>query len=156
MTTKGGRNLRGAAELSYEDVEAGDWFETPGRAVSADMIDAFAALTGDRFEIHMDEAAARRHGFTGRVAHGLLVLSLVDGLKNQAEARFRAIASLGWDFRFEKPVLAGDTIRARITVAGKRITGKPDRGILTLRFAVANQRGDTVQSGDNRLMVYRR
>lgn len=156
MTARDGRQLCGAAELSYEDVEAGDWFETSGRAVSVEMIDAFAALTGDRFEIHMDEAAARRHGFTGRVAHGLLVLSLVDGLKNQAEARFRAIASLGWDFRFERPVLAGDTIRARIAVAGKRITSKADRGILTLRFAVANQKGEIVQSGENRLMVYRR
>jgi len=145
MTGEGGRNLGGAAELSYEDVEAGDWFETSGCVVSVEMIDAFAALTGDRFEIHMDEAAARRHGFTGRVAHGLLVLSLVDGLKNQAEARFRAIASLGWDFRFERPVLAGDTIRARIAVAGKRVTSKPDRGILTLRFAVANQKGEIVQ-----------
>lgn len=145
MTGQGGRNLGGAAELSYEDVEAGDWFETSGCVVSVEMIDAFAALTGDRFEIHMDEAAARRHGFTGRVAHGLLVLSLVDGLKNQAEARFRAIASLGWDFRFERPVLAGDTIRARIAVAGKRVTSKPDRGILTLRFAVANQKGEIVQ-----------
>ncbi|MGN6534320.1 MAG: MaoC family dehydratase, partial [Mesorhizobium sp.] len=110
MTARDGRQLCGAAELSYEDVEAGDWFETSGCVVSVEMIDAFAALTGDRFEIHMDEAAARCHGFTGRVAHGLLVLSLVDGLKNQAEARFRAIASLGWDFRFERPVLAGDTI----------------------------------------------
>lgn len=156
MTARDGRQLCEAAELSYEDVEAGDWFETSGRAVSVEMIDAFAALTGDRFEIHMDEIAARRHGFTGRVAHGLLVLSLVDGLKNQAEARFRAIASLGWDFRFERPVLAGDTIRARIAVAGKRITSKADRGILTLRFAVANQKGEIVQSGENRLMVYRR
>lgn len=156
MTGEGGRNLGGAAELSYEDVEAGDWFETSGCVVSVEMIDAFAALTGDRFEIHMDEAAARRHGFTGRVAHGLLVLSLVDGLKNQAEARFRAIASLGWDFRFERPMLAGDTIRARIAVAGKRVTSKADRGILALRFAVANQKGEIVQSGENRLMVYRR
>ncbi|THF57078.1 MaoC family dehydratase [Ollibium composti] len=151
-----GRQLSAAGGLSYEDVETGDWFETPGRTVSVEMIDAFAALTGDRFEIHIDEAAARRHGFTGRVAHGLLVLSLVDGLKNQAEARFRAIASLGWDFRFERPVLAGDTIRARISVAGKRVTSKVDRGILTLRFAVANQKGEIVQSGENRLMVYRR
>ena len=156
MTTKGGRNLGEATERSYEDVETGDWFETSGCVVSVEMIDAFTALTGDRFEIHMDEAAAHRHGFTGRVAHGLLVLSLVDGLKNQAEARFRAIASLGWDFRFERPVLAGDTIRAHIVVADRRITSKPDRGILTLRFAVSNQKAEIVQSGENRLMVYRR
>jgi len=41
MTGEGGRNLGGAAELSYEDVEAGDWFETSGCVVSVEMIDAF-------------------------------------------------------------------------------------------------------------------
>ncbi|WP_363262176.1 MaoC/PaaZ C-terminal domain-containing protein [Mesorhizobium sp.] len=46
--------------------------------------------TRDRFEIHMSDEAALRHGFPASVAHGLLVLSLVDGLKNNAVARFRA------------------------------------------------------------------
>ncbi len=153
-TATAGRRLT-ATGLSYEGVAVGDWLETPARTVSVAMIDAFAELTGDRFEIHMDDAAARRHGFSARVAHGLLVLSLVDGLKNQAEAQFRAIASLGWNFRFSRPVLAGDTIRARVTIAAKRVTSNPGRGILTLDFTVTNQDGETVQSGENGLMVYR-
>lgn len=151
--TASGRRLA-AANLAYGDVAIGDWLETAERLVDAGMIESFAALTGDRFEIHMSDAAARRHGFEARVAHGLLVLSLVDGLKNQAATQFRAIASLGWKFRFEKPVFAGDRIRARIEVTGKRPTSKPDRSILVLRFSVYNQDGAIVQSGDNQLMVY--
>jgi acyl dehydratase len=85
----------------------------------------------------------------------LLVLSLTDGLKNQAEARFVAVASLGWNFRFEKPVLAGDTIKARILITNKRTTSRPGRGILTLGLVVSKQTGEIVQSGENQLMVYR-
>ncbi|RRH93312.1 hypothetical protein EH240_29920 [Mesorhizobium tamadayense] len=144
-----------AQGLSYGDIAVGDWYETGAVAVTEQMIESFAELTGDRFEIHMSVAGAQRHGFQARVAHGLLVLSLVDGLKNQAQAGFRAIASLGWDWTFAAPVVAGDEIRARIVVAGKRETRNAARGILALRFVVTNQRGETVQSGDNKLMVYR-
>ncbi|SNT20794.1 MaoC family dehydratase [Antarctobacter heliothermus] len=132
----------------------GDVIETARREVTVEMIDEFAALTGDHFEIHMDAAAARSHGFADRVAHGLLVLSLIDGLKNQAPAQFEAIASLGWDWGFAAPVLAGDSIAATITVTELRTTSAGTRGIITLGFEVTNQRGETVQRGVNRLMIY--
>jgi acyl dehydratase len=150
-----GKSLTGFG-LSYEDVEVGDHFETPSREVTAAVIEAFAEMTGDRFEIHMSDEAALRHGFPARVAHGLLVLSLIDGLKNNAVARFRAVASLGWTWRFSAPVLAGDTIKAEVTVADKRTTRNPARAILRLRFVVRNQRGRAIQEGENELMIYRR
>lgn len=137
----------------YGVVGPGDRIRTGSATVTKEAIDAFAALTGDRFEIHMDETAARALGFDGRVAHGLLVLSLVDGLKNQSPAQFDAVASLGWDWRFVSPVLAGDTISATITVLDKRMTSRSDRGILTLDFSVRNQDGREVQRGTNQLMV---
>lgn len=143
-------------ELSYEDVEVGDHFETPSRDVTAALIDAFAEMTGDRFEIHMSEEAALRHGFPARVAHGLLVLSLIDGLKNNAVARFRAVASLGWTWRFSAPVFVGDAIKAGIAITGKRTTRNPAHAILCLSFVVRNQLGRIVQEGNNQLMVYRR
>ncbi|MDJ0824317.1 MAG: MaoC family dehydratase [Rhodobacter sp.] len=136
-------------------VTPGDRIETKRHAVTAADIDAFAALSGDRFEIHMSDAAAQSHGFPGRVAHGLLVLSLIDGLKNQAPAQFDAIASLSWDWSFRGPVFIGDVIGATITVAAKRAVTKPDRGILTLAFDVTNQSGETVQQGTNQVLAYR-
>lgn len=139
---------------ALRDLQVGDVIETGTATVSVTEIDAFADLTGDRFEIHMDAGAARALGFADRVAHGLLVLSLVDGLKNQAQVQFAAIASLGWDWQFSAPVLAGDRIGVTITVAGLRQTSNPARGIATLEFEVTNQRGDTVQRGTNRLMIH--
>ena len=149
-----GRRL-GPGLYGYDDLAPGDWLDTGARTVTAADIDAFADLTGDRFEIHMDDAAARAMGFSGRVAHGLLVLSLVDGLKNGAEAQFRAVASLGWDWSFRRPVLIGDTISVRIEVLGMRETRRAERGILTLGFDVRDEAGETVQEGTNRLMVLR-
>lgn len=148
-------SLLAPGRYGFDAVAVGDVIETGRRTVTVDDIDAFAALSGDRFEIHMDDDAATRHGFPGRVAHGLLVLSMVDGLKNQADAQFQAIASLGWDWSFRRPVFVGDEIGVRIKVTDKRTVTKPDRGILTLSFNVTNQNGETVQEGTNMLLAYR-
>jgi 3-hydroxybutyryl-CoA dehydratase len=131
----------------------GDWIDAGHRVISVEMIDAFADLSGDHFEIHMNTDAARAVGFRDRVAHGLLVLSVVDGLKNTADAQFHAIASLGWDWTFGAPVFVGDRIQVTMMVTGLRTTSNPDRGIATLAFEVTNQDGDTVQQGTNQLMI---
>ena len=148
-----GRHLA-AGHHGFAEIQAGDWLETGEAEITAALIDGFADLCGDRFEIHMSDEAAARHGFSGRVAHGLLVLSVVDGLKNAAEAQFKAVASLNWNWSFRRPVIAGDSIRVGITVLEKRQTKNPDRGILRLGFEVTNQRGEMVQEGENLLMVY--
>lgn len=140
---------------AYDDIEIGDRIDTGKATITTEMIDAFAELSGDRFEIHMDREAARKLGFEDRVAHGLLVQSVVDGLKNQSKAKLKAVASLGWDWKFEKPVLAGDQIFVSICVADKRPTKKPNRGIVSLRFDVRNQSGTRVQCGQNQLMMVR-
>ena len=136
-------------------VQIGDRIDTASTEVTPQMIDTFAALTGDRFEIHMSDEGAQTYGFPSRVAHGLLVLSLIDGLKNQCAARFHALASLGWDWSFRKPVFAGDTVRATMRLTAKRLTANPERGILTVDFSVTNQHGTQIQKGTNQLMAYR-
>ena len=123
--------------------------------MTAADIDGFAELSGDRFEIHMDDDAARSRGFPSRVAHGLLVLSIVDGLKNRAAAQFRPVASLGWNWSFREPVFVGDEVGATMAVETRREVSKSDRGIISLAIDVTNQNGTTVQSGSNLLLVYR-
>ena len=144
-----------AGRYGVDDVAIGDWIETATATITADMIDQFAALSGDHFEIHMQDSAAKAHGFDRRVAHGLLILSMVDGLKNQTPAQFKAQASLGWDWSFRAPVLLGDEISARLSVMEKTNISDPARGILTIGFEVKNQRRELVQEGQNRLMAYR-
>ncbi|MEL7130880.1 MAG: MaoC family dehydratase [Pseudomonadota bacterium] len=134
---------------------AGDCVVCGALTVTGDMIDTFADLTGDRFEIHMSTSAAQAHGFAARVAHGLLILSLIDGLKNQAAAQIKARASMGWDWTFRAPVFLGDAISARYQIANVAPAKAEDQAILTLDFTVTNQRDQIVQRGTNRLLAYR-
>lgn len=143
------------AGLRFDAIEPGLVFDTPGITVTEGHILGFAGLTGDFYEIHMDDDYARGLGYPGRVAHGLLGLALCDGLKNRAETRFAAVVSLGWRWRFTGPILVGDRIAAEVRVLGKRATQRADRGIVTLGFRLKNQRDETVQDGENDLMVWR-
>jgi acyl dehydratase len=140
--------------LRYEQIEPGLAFETGGITVTEGHITGFAGLTGDFYDIHMDDDYARALGYPGRVAHGLLGLALTDGLKNRASVRFAAIVSLNWRWSFTGPILAGDRIAARIAVLSKRMTKNPARGIVTLGFDLVNQKGDVVQKGENDMMVH--
>ena len=142
-----------SAPLFYDDVPRGLRFETGGIVVTESHIVQFAGLSGDFFDVHMDDRFAQSLGFPRRIAHGLLCLALVDGLKNRAESRFAAIASLSWQWNFRSAVYIGDRIAARITVSDKRMTRRADRGILTLQLEAFNQDGKVVQDGSNQLMV---
>lgn len=151
----GGRELTPGAYY-LDDLADGDWFGIGSIQVTESQIVGFAGVGGDFFDLHMDDAFARDLGFPGRVAHGLLVLTLVDGLKNRSPVRLAAIASLGWDWKFVAPVFIGDRITARIGVVGTRVTSRGDRGVAHLAFTVINQHGATVQEGTNALMMHRR
>jgi 3-hydroxybutyryl-CoA dehydratase len=139
--------------LYYEDAPVGLTFETGGLLVTDAHIVQFAGLSGDFFDLHMDDGFARSMGFEGRVAHGLLGLILVDGLKNRAASRFAAVASLSWQWNFRQPLYPGDRIHGRLTVKDKRPTKRADRGILTLAIEVVNGKGEVLQEGANLLMV---
>jgi acyl dehydratase len=142
-----------SGKLRLGDLTVGLVFDTPGIVVTETHIVGFAGIGGDFFDLHMDDAFAREQGFPGRVAHGLLGLALVDGLKNRAEVRLDAIASLEWQYRFLAPVCAGDRIFARVEVLDTRATTDGRRGVVRLGFEVFNQRGLRVQEGVNTLLV---
>ena len=90
-------------------------------AVTQEMIDAFAEVSGDRQWIHTDVERARAESpFGATVAHGFLTLSLLTRLVAEAVAvsgEFRMGVNYGFDrVRFPAPVLAGSRVRARVTV----------------------------------------
>ncbi|MCY4188544.1 MAG: MaoC/PaaZ C-terminal domain-containing protein [Bryobacterales bacterium] len=142
---------------SFEAIETGEEHETPGVTVTDWHVMNFAAVSMDFFELHTNEEYARESQFGRRVAHGLLGLAMADGLKHRSSFQIEAIASLHWSWEFCGPIHIGDTIRARLRVAGKRASrSKPDRGVVTVRYQVLNQHGDIVQRGENKVLVRRR
>jgi acyl dehydratase len=122
----------------------------------ADVVN-FACLSGDFQPEHMNEEHARKGPLGGRIAHGLLVLSMATGLLNQTGAfEGTSIAILEVTARFAKPVKFGDTIRAIQTIVGKKETSKTDRGVLTTRITVLNQNDERILEADLVMLLCRR
>jgi acyl dehydratase len=103
-------------EYCFEDLIIGDHYDTGHIVVTEAHIVGFAGLSGDFFDLHVDDEFARSHGFPARVAHGLLGLAMADGLKNRSSVRIVVIAALGWNWSFRGPILAGDRIGVAIVV----------------------------------------
>jgi acyl dehydratase len=107
--------------------------------------------------VHIDEDYAKTTPFGTRVAHGLLGLSIADGLKTQSEYRFLSGMSLGWTWDFLLPIKINDTLHVRFSVTGLRASNsRPGWGIVVLPSELINQHGQVVQKGEHRLMIPRR
>jgi len=130
----------------FSELKPGEIIESTAITVTEAHIMAFAGLTGDFHPLHMDVVAAARSPFKGRIAHGLLVTSLCNGLINQAD-RFDAIAILSIEYDMLAPVLIGDTIHVRSTLVEKRIISSGSRGIVVYAREVIRQNGDIAQRG---------
>ena len=142
-----------SSPLFFERIEPGLACTTSGIVVTESHVVQFAGISGDFFDVHMDDDFARRVGFPRRIAHGLLCLAMFDGLKNRAETTFASVATLEWSYRFHKPVLIGDRIQGYFSVIDKRLTRRPDRGVVRLRVELRNQHDVVVQDGIHVLLV---
>ena len=143
--------------LYYEDFEPNRPVVTRGRTVGEGDITLFAGLSGDFNPLHVDESFAADTPFKGRIAHGPMTLSMVIGLMSQQKLIDGTTTGLlGLTWTFSAPVKIGDMIHARVTLASKRPTKDPARGIVVLRLEVLNQGGALVQTGEMTLMMKRR
>jgi len=145
-------------ERYYEDMDVGEEYESPARTITEADIVNFSALSGDWSPVHTDEEYCKKTPYKTRIAHGLLGLSITEGLKFRLPqfTSARYMASLYWNYKFTGPILIGDTVRIRVRIQSKRETKKPDRGIVVEYVTMLNQRDEVVQEGEHGLMVWRR
>ncbi len=135
--------------LYFEEFEIGQQVVTPGRTITEADIVSFAGLSGDYNLIHTDAEYSQNTPFGQRVAHGLLVLSIVSGLGVRTGVMegtvlaFREINS----WKFSRPVFIGDTIHAVMTVTEKKSLPRLGGGAVILTLDVKNQRDETVMRG---------
>lgn len=139
----------------FEDFAVGEEFLTPGRTLTESDVVAYAGLSGDYNQLHTDEEYAKRNSIFGtRIVHGLLGLSIVEGLKFRLGLfEGTSLASLEWTWRFTKPIFIGDTVKVSVRIAEKRMTHKPDRGIVKEEVRLLNQAGETVAEGEHLVMM---
>jgi oxepin-CoA hydrolase/3-oxo-5,6-dehydrosuberyl-CoA semialdehyde dehydrogenase len=163
LTAVGGRWVRGARERDpgrhpfrkpFGELAIGDTFRSGAREVTLADIEAFAALTGDRFYAHMSDAdAARNPLFGGRVAHGYFLISAAAGLFVDPDYG-PVLGNYGLDgLRFVKPVKPGDSIQVRLTCKQKSLRADKGWGEVRWDTEITNQQGETVAAYDVLTMV---
>ena len=144
--------------LYFDDYKIGATYQTLGRTVSETDIVNFVNLGGFVEPLFMDmEYVAKESVFGRRAAPGAMTLAFSEGLVMQTGLiHGTGMAWLGGDVKVTAPVLEGDTIRVEIEIADKRETKKPDRGIVTYKHRVLNQRGETVMELKLQRMIKRK
>ena len=103
----------------------------------------FAELTGDINPIHMDKLYAEQAVFGERIAHGMLIASLISavlGIKLPGPGNIYVSQSL----KFRAPVKFGDIIEAEVEVVEKI----PERNRVHLKTTCRNQDGTVVLEGE--------
>jgi 3-hydroxybutyryl-CoA dehydratase len=135
--------------MYFEEFEPGQHLVTAGRTITEGDIVTFAGLSGDFNQIHID-AEYSKSALTGqRIAHGLLVLSIAEGLVVQTGIMegtiivFREIT----EWKFIKPVFIGDTIHVEVGIKETRPMSRLGGGLVGIEVDVQNQHGERVMKG---------
>lgn len=144
--------------VSYEGHTVGEVYRTLGRTVSETDIVNFVNACGFTEPLFIDMEFVKRESVFGRrAAPGALTFALSEGLIMQTGLiHGTGMAFLGGELKVVAPVLEGDTIRVEVEVADKRETRKVDRGIVTYRHRVLNQRDEVVLEATIQRMIRRR
>jgi acyl dehydratase len=142
----------------FEDFEVGQEIVSPARTITSTDIVNFACLSGDFNEVHTNFEYCKTTPFGEPIAHGPLVYAIMGGLQYASGINDGTLLGLlGIDnWRMLGPVKHGDTVRLVQTVAEKKETSKPDRGVITFQRKCVNQHGEVVQEMKATLMYKRR
>ena len=135
----------------FDDFRVGEIEITRARTITETDIVNFAALTGDWYPLHSDAEYSKKGPFGERIAHGLLVLSIANGLMPLYEMAI--VAFYGMDkVRFTAPTKIGDTIHVELEVTDMQDKGEIG-GVITLKESVKNQRGEVVAVSSKKVML---
>ncbi len=116
---------------------------TRSMTVTPEIIETYAALTGDRNPLHFDEAFTAKTRFGRLIAQGGITTGLLHALvAMDLPGPGSVFVNQSW--KFPKPVYIGDTITATGTIT----SANPSRSFFEMTFEVQNQDGETVLTGE--------
>jgi len=131
--------------LTFHQQPVGSRWRTQRRTVSEHDLMSFVTNCGFNEALFLDAEAARELGFEGRLIPGALSFSLAEGLVISSGALSgTGLAFLGCNLETKAPVYVGDTLEVWVEVTAARMTSRGDRGVVTTRNEVRNQRGELV------------
>ncbi|MDW7669650.1 MAG: MaoC/PaaZ C-terminal domain-containing protein [Bacillota bacterium] len=141
--------------LYYEDFSLEQKFISSGRTITETDIVNFSGISGDFNPLHTDKTFAESTIFKKRIAHGMLIVSVMTGLTAKMGIfEGTAIGLLSIDeWKFKRPVFLNDTIHLEMEIIEKIETSKTDRGIIIRKVNVLNQNSQIIQEGKISVMM---
>lgn len=140
--------------MYFEEFTEGIEVVSQGRTITEADIVNFAGVSGDYNAIHTDAEFGKATPFGGRIAHGLLVLSVATGLGMQLGFMDgTVIAFIGLEWKFKAPVKIGDTVHLVAKVKQTKAMPKMGGGFVIFDARVLNQRDEIVQQGEWTVLV---
>src|SRR6267378_5723891 len=145
------------SERYFEDLKAGDRFESDRYKVTEEQIISFAREF-DPQPFHLDSAVADRTMFKGLIASGWHTAAITMRLFVQTLNFAEGAIGLGVDeLRWPNAVRPGDALQVETEIVDLRVSrSKPSHGIVRLRNVTTNQRGEIVQTMFASALVLRR
>src|SRR5438270_13055364 len=131
----------------FEELKAGERFKSATYNVSEEQIISFAREF-DPQPFHLDSAVARQTMFKGLIASGWHTAAITMRLFVQTLNFAEGVIGLGVDeLRWPNAVRPGDALQVETEIVDLRMSrSKPTHGIVRLRNATTNQRGEVVQT----------
>jgi 3-hydroxybutyryl-CoA dehydratase len=123
--------------MTPPDFEVGQQFVVE-RTFTAELVDAFTEISGDRGIHHLRPDAQGR-----RIVHGLLVATLATQVGGSLDFLSRTM-----DYEFLRPVYVGDHVTCTTRI--ESVEKKPGKTRLLISLRFVNQRGEEVIRGSTR------
>ncbi|NLC08400.1 MAG: MaoC family dehydratase [Gammaproteobacteria bacterium] len=130
-----------ATSIPYDQLEVGQR-ATVERTITEHDLLMFAAVSGDRNPVHLDETFAATSVFKERIAHGMLSGALISAAI-ALELPGPGSIYLGQQLSFTRPVKLGDQLSIELEVLEKLPKNR-----VRIATNVLNQAGKTVVQGE--------
>ncbi len=103
--------------MKFEEIKIGDFKEVEIE-VTDEMVRTFAKITGDNNPLHLDDEFAKKTIFKKRIAHGMLVASLISKVLGH-DFPGAGTVYVSQSVNFRKPVYVGDKVKIHVEVKEK-------------------------------------
>lgn len=133
--------------MKFNELKLGMKAQTSKTITEADIL-LFSGVSTDVNPLHISEEAAKNGMFKTRVAHGMLVASLISAVLG-TKLPGDGTVYLGQELKFKRPVFIGNCITATCEI----IELIPEKSLVILNTTCTNQDGVEVISGKATVMV---
>lgn len=127
---------------NFDEIKVGEKASTTKTLTEQDVY-SFAELSGDSNPMHVNSDFAKNTRFKQRIAHGMLVASLLSTVIG-TQLPGPGTIYLSQTLNFKAPVFFGDTISAEVEVIEKLVA----KNRLKLKTVCCNQTGVVVLDGE--------